>query len=52
MIRIQILDTFVWLTVLTIDNNNVHFYMNQTKDMYPNKRVRAIDEDDRVVDIL
>ena len=52
MIRIQILDTFVWLTVLTVDDNNLPFYMQQTKDVYPHKRVRAIDENGRVVDIL
>lgn len=52
MIRIQFLDTFVWLTVMNVDNNNLQFYMNQVKEMYPNKRVRAVDENDRVVDIM
>jgi len=52
MIRIQILDTMVWLTVLTVDDNHLPVFMQQVKDQYPTKRVRAIDDNGRVMDIL
>ena len=43
-----------WYTVMSVDNqdNRIIAGMNTVKSQYPDSRVRAVDENGRVVDIL
>ena len=53
-VHIQIQDGGTWRTLITTVNNSqiILIEMKNLKDRYPEKRVRAIDSDGRVVDIL
>lgn len=44
----------IWRTYVTVWNNSQRILeeMRQVKSMFPDYRVRAIDEDGRIVDIL
>ena len=53
MIRIQILNSILWNTQTVIqDEINIPFFLRSVKEQYPNHRVRAVDENDRVLDML
>jgi hypothetical protein len=54
-VQIQIQDGFNWRTVQTIMDGNasvVNFSMQSVSRMHPNYRVRAIDANGRIVDML
>ena len=53
MIRIQILNSTLWNTMAVIqDEINIPFFLRTIKEQYPNNRVRAVDENNRVLDML
>lgn len=53
MIRIQILNSILWNTQAVIqDELNIPFFLRTIKEQYPNHRVRAVDEGDRILDML
>lgn len=49
MIRIQILDTNMWVTVLNVSELDAPYQMKMIKQRNPGNIVRAIDDNDRVV---
>lgn len=55
---IQSLDSSGWTTHNSIDNGaNMNGYilsivMKETQNIFPNRRIRAVDEDGRLIDIL
>lgn len=54
-VQIQIQDGFNWRTVQTIMDGNasvVNFALQSVSRMHPNYRVRAIDANGRIVDML
>lgn len=53
MIRIQVLNSIVWNTQTVIeDMDSLPSYMDHVKQSYPDRRVRAVDEDGRILDMI
>jgi hypothetical protein len=53
MIRIQILNSILWSTQATIqDEVNIPFMLRSVKEQYPNHRVRAVNEDGQLLDMI
>ena len=57
-LQIQWLDSSGWATVryiedgLRANSNLINMWMNEVAKMFPGRRVRAVDSDGRLVDIL
>lgn len=49
-VSIQYREALLWVTVMLVDND-YSFHLDEVKRMHPNRRVRAIDEAGRVIDI-
>lgn len=49
MIQIQILDSNMWITVLSVSELDTPFHMLQTKNRNNNTMVRAVNEEGHVV---
>jgi hypothetical protein len=53
MIKIQVLFSIVWNTQIVIeDANSLPTYMDYVKQNYPNNRVRAVDGNGRILDMI
>ena len=53
-VYIQIQDGGVWKTITSLPNNSQRIIseMQSVKRIYPNLRVRTVDENDRLIDML
>jgi hypothetical protein len=53
-VYIQIQDGGIWKTITSLPNNSQRIIseMQSVKRIYPNLRVRTVDENDRLIDML
>lgn len=53
-VHIQIQDGGIWKTITSLPNNSQRILseMQSVKRIYPNLRVRTVDENDRLIDML
>ena len=54
MYRIQYQSWFMWVDHMSIpdDMHQVAYYLEQAKQDFPDKRVRCVDEDGRLIDMI
>lgn len=53
-VYIQIQDGGIWKTITSLPNNSQRIIseMKSVKQIYPNLRVRTVDDSDRLIDML
>ena len=54
MYKIQFEEWFMWIDHILIppDPNSVPYYLQQVKQSHPTRRVRCVDEEGRVIDMI
>lgn len=54
MYQIQYQNWWMWIDHMAIpeDSNQVAFYLQQAKNDHPDKRVRCVDSDGRLIDMI